>query len=175
VRDLLSSSLPATNPPHFFSESIVNEAPDAGALAVAIRPALGLLLAPMMKLVGHVVGQTGVSVQGTTVTVSSQQVILTVNGFATVCVRLLVALASLLTRPLAPHQLLGQGLRYGRRGIPRDQDDHSSSYVYVQRSCLLDWHYLWLYYLPPQSRPQNSRPLGHQIGGVCCIQSQPLG
>jgi hypothetical protein len=86
----------------------VNGATDAVTLAAAIRPALGSLITPMTKFVGNVVVQSGVSVQGNTVTVNSHQTVLTVNGYAAVRA-LLISLAPLLIHFLASHYLLKQG------------------------------------------------------------------
>ena len=82
VRDLLSSSFATTHPS---PEALVNGAPDAQTLATAMGPALCDLMTPMSKFVGQVnVWQFGASVQGTRVTVSTQQTIETVTTYATV-------------------------------------------------------------------------------------------
>jgi hypothetical protein len=152
----------------------VNEANDAAALAEALRPALGNVIAPMAKFVGLVVARSGVSVQGNSVSVDTQQTVLTVADYAKVRA-LLVALAPVLTHLLASQQLLEQGFRYGQRGIIRYPFGYSNSYEYVRRCCLLGWPCFWLYYFRPQSRPQQPHFLGQQIGNLCYSQPRPLG
>lgn len=111
---LLSSSLATT---HRLPENIVNGAPDAQTLVATMGPAVLDLIAPMSKFVGQVnVWQTGVSVQGNTVTVNTPQTIKTVNTYAAVRA-LLFALAPVLTRRSASHDLLEQGFRPGRRSV----------------------------------------------------------
>ena len=112
---LLASSLATT---HRLPESIVNGAADAQTLGTTMGPALLDLIAPMSKFVGQVnVWQTGVTVQGNTVSVSTQQTIKTVNTYAAVRAPLFT-LAPVLTRLSASHDLLEQGFRPSRRYIP---------------------------------------------------------
>lgn len=62
----------------------MNGAADVQAFAAAIRPALGDLVSPMATFVGQVVTLSGVSVQGTTVAVDTQQTVVTVKEYASV-------------------------------------------------------------------------------------------
>ena len=62
----------------------MNGATDVQAFAIAIRPALGDLVTPMVTFVGQVVTRSGVSVQGTTVTINTQQTVVTVKDYANV-------------------------------------------------------------------------------------------
>lgn len=62
----------------------MNAPPDAKEFANVMRPALGNLITPMTKFVGHAMARSGVSVEDNTVAVDSQDIVQTVGDYARV-------------------------------------------------------------------------------------------